>query len=89
MDKLAKIRLGITVGDLNGIGMEVIIKTFMEAKMTSFCTPIVYGSSRTAGYHRKALGSQSGVELVGYGQRWLQRLLGHENVQEIGQRTQA
>ncbi len=56
MDKLAKIRLGITVGDLNGIGMEVIIKTFMEAKMTSFCTPIVYGSSRTAGYHRKALG---------------------------------
>ncbi len=56
MDKSAKIRLGISVGDLNGVGMEVIIKTFMEAKMTSFCTPVVYGSSRTAGYHRKVMG---------------------------------
>lgn len=56
MDKSGKIRLGISVGDLNGIGMEVIIKTFMEAKMTHFCIPIVYGSARTAGYHRKVLG---------------------------------
>jgi 4-hydroxythreonine-4-phosphate dehydrogenase len=56
MDKSGKIRLGISVGDLNGIGMEVIIKTFMEAKMTNYCIPIVYGSSRTAGYHRKVLG---------------------------------
>lgn len=56
MDKSGKIRLGISVGDLNGIGMEVIIKTFIEAKMTHFCIPIVYGSARTAGYHRKVLG---------------------------------
>jgi 4-hydroxythreonine-4-phosphate dehydrogenase len=51
-----KVRLGITVGDLNGIGMEVIIKTLMEPRITNICTPIVYGSSRTASYHRKALG---------------------------------
>jgi 4-hydroxythreonine-4-phosphate dehydrogenase len=51
-----KVRLGITVGDLNGIGMEVIIKTLMEPRITNICTPIVYGSSRTASYHRKVLG---------------------------------
>ena len=56
MDKLQKIRLGVSVGDLNGVGMEVIIKTFMEPKITTFCTPIVYGSSRAAGYYRKLMG---------------------------------
>jgi 4-hydroxythreonine-4-phosphate dehydrogenase len=51
-----KIRLGISVGDLNGIGMELIIKTLMDPRINHSCIPIVYGSSRTASYHRKALG---------------------------------
>lgn len=51
-----KIRLGISVGDLNGIGMELIIKTLMDPRINNSCTPIVYGSTRTASYHRKALG---------------------------------
>lgn len=53
-DKL--IRVGVSIGDPNGIGMEVIIKTFMDNRMTQLCTPIVYGSSKTSSYHRKALG---------------------------------
>lgn len=49
------IRLGITQGDINGIGYEVIIKTLMEPHMTEICTPIIYGSPKVAAYHRKAL----------------------------------
>ncbi len=54
-----KIRVGISVGDLNGIGMEVIIKTFMDKRMMDFCTPIVFGSGKTAAFHRKALEIQN------------------------------
>jgi len=49
------IRVGITQGDINGIGYEVIIKTLMEPHMTEMCTPIIYGSPKVAAYHRKAL----------------------------------
>jgi 4-hydroxythreonine-4-phosphate dehydrogenase len=50
-----KIRVGITQGDINGIGYEVIIKTLMDPRVTELCTPIVYGSPKVAAYHRKAL----------------------------------
>lgn len=51
-----KIRVGITQGDVNGVGYEVILKTFMAPEMLELCTPIIYGSSKVAAYHRKALG---------------------------------
>lgn len=50
-----KIKIGITIGDINGIGPELIIKTFLDEKMLQLCTPIIYGSSRILSYHRKAL----------------------------------
>ena len=50
-----KIKIGISVGDINGIGLEVILKTFMETKMLDYCTPIIYGHTKVASYHRKAL----------------------------------
>ena len=50
-----KIKIGISIGDINGIGLEVIIKTFQDNRMLDFCTPIVYGSSQIASIHRKAL----------------------------------
>lgn len=49
------IRVGITHGDINGIGYEVIIKTLSEPHMLEVCTPIIYGSPKVAAYHRKAL----------------------------------
>ena len=49
------IRVGITQGDINGIGYEVILKTFSDPRMVELCTPIIYGSSKIAAYHRKAL----------------------------------
>lgn len=52
-----KIRVAITHGDLNGVGYEVIIKTFADSRMFDVCTPILYGSSKVASYHRKLLTS--------------------------------
>lgn len=46
---------GISHGDINGIGYEVIIKTLMNNLINDFCVPIVYGSPKVAAYHRKAL----------------------------------
>ncbi|MFZ4564515.1 MAG: 4-hydroxythreonine-4-phosphate dehydrogenase PdxA [Bacteroidales bacterium] len=50
-----KLRIGITHGDINGIGYEVIIKTLSDSRLLECCTPIVYGSPKVAAYHRKAL----------------------------------
>ena len=50
-----KIRVAITHGDTNGIGYEVILKTFEDPTMLEFCTPIIYGSSKVASFHRKAM----------------------------------
>ncbi len=50
-----KVKVGITQGDINGIGYEVIIKTLMDPRMDEVCTSIVYGSPKVAAYHRKAL----------------------------------
>ena len=49
------IKVGITHGDINGIGYEVIIKTLLESHMLEICTPVIYGSPKVAAYHRKAL----------------------------------
>ena len=48
--------VGITHGDINGVGYEVILKTLSEPHMTEICTPVVYGSQRVAAFYRKALG---------------------------------
>ena len=55
MEETYKIKVGITQGDINGIGYEVIIKTLADLRVNEFCVPIVYGSSKAASFHRKAL----------------------------------
>ena len=50
-----KIRVGITHGDTNGIGYEVILKTLSNPMLIELCTPVLYGSTKIATYHRKAL----------------------------------
>lgn len=47
--------VGIAHGDVNGIGYEIITKVLMEPGFTDMCTPIVYGSSKVASYHRKLM----------------------------------
>lgn len=51
----SRIRLGITQGDINGVGYEVILKTFSDSRMFDMCTPILYGSTKVASYHKKLL----------------------------------
>lgn len=53
--KESVLKVGITQGDINGIGYEVIIKTFADSRVLEFCTPVIYGSPKVAAYHRKAL----------------------------------
>lgn len=47
--------IGISVGDLNGIGMEIIMKTFQNPEVLSICTPVVFATAKVASFHRKAL----------------------------------
>ena len=54
-DENQNIRVGITHGDFNGIGYEIIIKTFLDKRPLELFTPIVYGSSKIASYYRKTL----------------------------------
>ena len=55
MDKSNKIIVGISIGDLNGIGIEVVLKTFGDKRMLDFCTPVLFGSTKVISYHKKAL----------------------------------
>lgn len=55
MEENDKIKLGISIGDLNGIGCEVILKTFEDARMLDFCTPIIFASNKTVSHQMKAL----------------------------------
>ncbi len=52
------LKVGISIGDVNGIGLEVIIKTLSESQIYQYCTPIVYGHTKVASFHRKAAGIQ-------------------------------
>ncbi|WP_439132159.1 4-hydroxythreonine-4-phosphate dehydrogenase PdxA [Polaribacter sp.] len=62
MDKSNKIVVGISIGDLNGIGIEVILKTFQDKRMLDFCTPVLFGATKTISYHKKALGIEVPVQ---------------------------
>lgn len=50
-----KLKVGITQGDGNGIGYEVIIKALADERMLDICTPVIYGSSKIFGFYRKQI----------------------------------
>lgn len=56
MEENQKIRLGISIGDINGIGCEVVLKTFEDARMLDFCTPIIFASNKTISQQKNDLG---------------------------------
>ena len=53
---MEKIKVGITIGDLNGIGLEVILKTLANTRVADLCTPVIYGSSKVVSYHKNIVG---------------------------------
>ena len=53
MNKESKIKVGISIGDINGVGIEVILKTFEDKRMLDFCTPIIFGSTKVISFYKK------------------------------------
>ena len=47
--------IGVSVGDINGIGIELIIKTFSDNRMLDICTPVIYGNNKVINFYRKTL----------------------------------
>ncbi|MCS6972937.1 MAG: 4-hydroxythreonine-4-phosphate dehydrogenase PdxA [Cyclobacteriaceae bacterium] len=62
--KTGKPRIGITLGDINGIGPEVVMKALLDARMLNLITPVIYGSTRVLSYYKKLLS----LEDFSYGQ---------------------
>ena len=52
---MEKVKIGITIGDINGIGPEVIIKALSHPKMREICVPIIYGSAKAMSYHKNTI----------------------------------
>lgn len=50
-----KLRIGITEGDINGVGLELILKAFAEPEMLNLCAPVIYGHTKVLSGVRKAL----------------------------------
>lgn len=53
MKKEENIKLGISIGDLNGIGSEIVLKIFEDSRMLDFCTPIIFASIKTMSFVKK------------------------------------
>ena len=53
-----KIKVAISCGDINGVGLEVIIKSFLDPRMFDLCSPIVYGNAHVSKSYRKKIGIQ-------------------------------
>lgn len=52
---MKKFRVGISIGDVNGIGPEVILKVLGDQRMMDICTPVIYASSKAIAYHKNIL----------------------------------
>ncbi len=57
-----KLKIGITQGDTNGIGWELILKIFSDSRITDLCTPIIYGSLKCAEYYKKGLSNVDSIK---------------------------
>jgi 4-hydroxythreonine-4-phosphate dehydrogenase len=57
-EKEKTLKIGITMGDFNGVGPEIIIKTFSDTRILQTATPVIYGSSKVFSYYRKHLNLQ-------------------------------
>ena len=51
-----KVKIGISIGDVNGIGLEIIIKALADTHIYNYCTPIVYGHTKVASFYRRTTG---------------------------------
>jgi len=59
MKKTENIIVGISIGDLNGIGSEVILKTFDDSRMLELCTPVIFANVKVLSFIKKILGMET------------------------------
>jgi 4-hydroxythreonine-4-phosphate dehydrogenase len=62
---MTKLKIGITQGDINGIGYEVILKTLSDPRVISNITPIIYGSPKVLAYYKKAFNNNIQTVTIG------------------------
>ncbi|WP_072316229.1 4-hydroxythreonine-4-phosphate dehydrogenase PdxA [Sinomicrobium oceani] len=56
MKTMSNIRVGISIGDINGIGGEIILKAFEDSRMLEFCTPVIFASNKVIAFQKKHFG---------------------------------
>ena len=59
-----RLKIGITQGDTNGIGWEVILRTFADTRIAELFTPVIYGSSKAAAYYAATLDEEDRSQLT-------------------------
>lgn len=52
---MEKVKIGISIGDVNGIGLEIIIKTLIDHRIYDYCIPVVYGHTKVASFYRRTI----------------------------------
>lgn len=62
MKRAENIIVGISIGDLNGIGSEVVLKTFEDSRMLEFCTPVIFANVRILSFVKKTFESTSTLQ---------------------------
>src|ERR1051325_7840374 len=55
MNPATKPNIGVSCGDLNGIGIELIIKAFSDARVVEQCTPVIFASNKVINFYRKSI----------------------------------
>ncbi|PCE63087.1 4-hydroxythreonine-4-phosphate dehydrogenase PdxA [Sediminicola luteus] len=88
MQETAKVKVGISIGDLNGIGCEVVLKTFADNRMLDFCTPVIFASSKTVAFQKKALGIEIKYQGVNEASQAIDGKINVVNVWKESPRTQ-
>ncbi len=79
-----KIRVGISIGDINGIGCEVILKTFEDSRMLDFCTPVIFANNKIVSQQKKDLK----IDIQFYGVNDTNKIAENKiNVVNIGRET--
>ncbi|GAB3923183.1 4-hydroxythreonine-4-phosphate dehydrogenase PdxA [Mucilaginibacter myungsuensis] len=54
---MEKIKVGISIGDINGIGPEIVIKTLSDAAILNYCTPIIYAQAKVISFYKRGVGA--------------------------------
>lgn len=80
MSKIENIKVGISVGDINGIGIEIILKSFADKRMLEFCTPIIFASNKVVSIHKKELDMDTPIHGISYVNQAIQGKLNLVNV---------